>query len=635
MNQKKGFTLVELITVLVVIAIILAITVPTVTSIINTSYLKTHELDLAALERAGRDYVTKGYVKLAENDLKIVTIGELILVNLTEEVRDPRTKEICDGYVSITKTGNETIYKAKIRCGDYETEEYGSEDPDAPIITILGNNPYLIQRGVIYIDEGATAIDNVDGDLTNSIVATGSVNTGQFGEYAIVYTVKDKIGNIGTATRIVKVVDDVPPEITFSILGNDIYAQSRSTRIDVTDDSPLNANSLKYIWTTSATQPDLLAFTNSYTNNQTISTPASATGDYYLWVYAMDIEGNDQYARTNVFKLDNTPPVITMNGEAEAVIARGSTYVDAGASATDNIDGPVSVNISGTVSANIIGEYQVTYTATDSSGNQATPVVRIVVVRDMTAPEISVLGDNPYNMTLGETYTDPGATALDDVDGDLTSSIQLTSNVNVNIANSYTVTYTVKDSNNNEAVRTRTVNVQGITQYRSRTSTTTQSCQTCYQSCYYGAATPSYWCSSGTLSGSSCVASYGVYSTFSWSFWCNNGSWANAGGSCSGNCGAGCAAGYSGPGGYETGSNCPSGACSSGASTSCTSNWAGTCSMSAPANVGYSCPVAGTYPSGSSCYYSCNPYDCNCVPQTTWGNWSLWQLEPVTPNSTN
>ncbi len=42
---------------------------------------------------------------------------------------------------------------------------------------------------------------------------------------------------------------------------------------------------------------------------------------------------------------------------------------------------------------------------------------------DTTVPKITLLGANPLNLSIGDTYTDPGATALYNVDGDITSNI--------------------------------------------------------------------------------------------------------------------------------------------------------------------------------------------------------------------
>ena len=80
-----------------------------------------------------------------------------------------------------------------------------ASDTTKPVITIVGSNPYYIQKSTTYTDPGATATDDVDGTL----VATTSdvVTTGNLGTYTLTYTAKDKAGNTATSTRTVYVVD--------------------------------------------------------------------------------------------------------------------------------------------------------------------------------------------------------------------------------------------------------------------------------------------------------------------------------------------------------------------------------------------------------------------------------------------
>jgi uncharacterized protein YxjI len=81
-------------------------------------------------------------------------------------------------------------------------------DTTAPVITRLGSSPVTIQVGSTYTDAGATALDNYDGNLTSSIVVTGSVNTAVVGTYTLSYNVSDSSGNAAvTVTRTVNVVD--------------------------------------------------------------------------------------------------------------------------------------------------------------------------------------------------------------------------------------------------------------------------------------------------------------------------------------------------------------------------------------------------------------------------------------------
>lgn len=78
---------------------------------------------------------------------------------------------------------------------------------------------------------------------------------------------------------------------------------------------------------------------------------------------------------------------------------------------------------------------------------------------DTTAPVITILGDNPTVSLLNVTYTDAGATATDDKDGNLTSSIVTTNEVNKTTAGAYQVNYSVSDEAGNAALESRDVYV--------------------------------------------------------------------------------------------------------------------------------------------------------------------------------
>ena len=78
-------------------------------------------------------------------------------------------------------------------------------DLTAPVITILGDNPMTVALGGSYVEAGATALDNIDGTVTDDIVTTGTVNEDVAGEYNIVYTVEDAAGNVATKVRVVTV----------------------------------------------------------------------------------------------------------------------------------------------------------------------------------------------------------------------------------------------------------------------------------------------------------------------------------------------------------------------------------------------------------------------------------------------
>lgn len=80
------------------------------------------------------------------------------------------------------------------------------QDTVAPVITLLGNNPMQVGFGTVFTDPGATASDGCAGDLTSSIVVTGSVDTNIVGFYALTYTVQDPTGHSDTEVRTVEVL---------------------------------------------------------------------------------------------------------------------------------------------------------------------------------------------------------------------------------------------------------------------------------------------------------------------------------------------------------------------------------------------------------------------------------------------
>ena len=80
------------------------------------------------------------------------------------------------------------------------------EDTVAPVITLLGANPMQVGFGTVFTDPGATAADGCAGNLTSSIIVTGSVDTNTVGFYALTYTVQDPTGHTDTEVRTVEVL---------------------------------------------------------------------------------------------------------------------------------------------------------------------------------------------------------------------------------------------------------------------------------------------------------------------------------------------------------------------------------------------------------------------------------------------
>ena len=234
-------------------------------------------------------------------------------------------------------------------------------DNTPPIITIIGGNPLTVIQGDNYIDEGATANDDVDGEVAVSI--NGSVDTSTLGEHTITYTAMDKANNIATSIRIVSILtaDITPPTLTLigepslNLFINDSYVEQGAIATD-NRDSDLN-----------------IIITGS------INT--AVEGDYLITYLVTDSSGNSSSV-TRLISItlpDTTPPVITLNGASSIRLLLNDTYVEEGATATDNLDPTVEITTTENIDNSTVGEYIVTYTAIDNSGNSSS-IVRTISV---------------------------------------------------------------------------------------------------------------------------------------------------------------------------------------------------------------------------------------------------------------
>ena len=77
--------------------------------------------------------------------------------------------------------------------------------------------------------------------------------------------------------------------------------------------------------------------------------------------------------------------VMTLAGSADTYVAKGEEYIESGCHAFDRTDGNITeqVKTEGSVDASTVGDYAVTYSVTDSSGNQATKTRTVHVIDDM------------------------------------------------------------------------------------------------------------------------------------------------------------------------------------------------------------------------------------------------------------
>jgi hypothetical protein len=76
-----------------------------------------------------------------------------------------------------------------------------TSDKTAPVITLTGQASLYVDKGTPYNDDGATALDETDGDITSRIIVNNPVNVNIEDTYWVTYNVSDKAGNAANEVK--------------------------------------------------------------------------------------------------------------------------------------------------------------------------------------------------------------------------------------------------------------------------------------------------------------------------------------------------------------------------------------------------------------------------------------------------
>jgi len=165
---------------------------------------------------------------------------------------------------------------------------------------------------------------------------------------------------------------------------------------------------------------------------------------YGLWI---------QEAVRTVRVVDQVRPRIILLGNTQSWYRPGQSYQEEGYVARDNYDGDLTDQVQVTYLHN-----QAVYTVSDSSGNR-TETIRPLVCYDPVFPELQLIGAEHMTIDVGKQFEDPGCTAFDNLEGDISQWIQVKGSVDPYHAGVYVLRYSVEDSYGNRTTVSRTVEV--------------------------------------------------------------------------------------------------------------------------------------------------------------------------------
>ena len=152
--------------------------------------------------------------------------------------------------------------------------------------------------------------------------------------------------------------------------------------------------------------------------------------------------------------VDTVAPQIWLVEKTGGYVIPGQQYHEEGFMARDNYDGDLTDQVQKTLLKD-----KIIYEVEDSSGNKA-KAIRDIVYYDPIPPVLILEGSTSMTIQEGKTFSEPGYSATDNADGDLTGRVEVTGSVDTGKPGTYKIYYTVTDSFGNSDTEVRIVQVK-------------------------------------------------------------------------------------------------------------------------------------------------------------------------------
>lgn len=235
-KHKTGFTLVELLSVIVLLGIISVIIIPNFTGILKSSKEDLYNNQIEVIKTSAKLWTLNedNKIVLSENTSwpYLITLGDLQDSGLLDELKNPKD----DTYFS-----DSTLIYISVTDGNYTfTVDEDSINASSNVITLNDERSYKVEINTSFIEPGYNASINGN-DITSNVerkiykngVEVSSIDTTKISNYTIQYKVsyegENGIAERSIAIRRVKIVDTIPPVLVCSSCNGTIELESNNT----------------------------------------------------------------------------------------------------------------------------------------------------------------------------------------------------------------------------------------------------------------------------------------------------------------------------------------------------------------------------------------------------------------------
>ena len=247
--MKKGFTLVELLGVIIVLAVIAIIVFPLVNKTIKTNKEKLYNSQLEEIKSGAEKWAYANIEMLPVNDGESVTITLFELKKggfLTLDIRNPITGELLPNDMVITITFKNNNFEINVD-GNSGSDIDSEVNKNSPIIILNGNFIEYVEINGTYEEKGALAKDK-DGNIIQDIqisyqlngVEIPSIDTKSFNTYTAIYSATSN-GYTSRITRTIVVRDTTAPDLvvpgTIELLQEELASFDLLEGVSATDNS--------------------------------------------------------------------------------------------------------------------------------------------------------------------------------------------------------------------------------------------------------------------------------------------------------------------------------------------------------------------------------------------------------------